>query len=214
MVGKENRSDTQGAVAKYPFAVDDSSIKEVTIPATVQGYPVLEIGNRAFMACNYLETVKINAKIIQISPLAFYNCISLKSINIPNTCTFIGFGAISCITSGESTASGSLAVKFEPNATVSYLGEYAIERKAAIVIFYCGTNPPSLVSNALFYGASSKILFAPSEMKWADVNAIVEESVCLLIQENSEKQKVITCDHSQNLFISYVFLYPFFFVNE
>ena len=49
MVGKENRSDTYVEDCIQPFAVEPgSTIKEVTIPTTIRGYPVLEIGNRAF----------------------------------------------------------------------------------------------------------------------------------------------------------------------
>ena len=214
MVGKENRSDTYVEDCIQPFAVEPgSTIKEVTIPTTIRGYPVLEIGNRAFRACYNLETVRINAKIIQISPLAFYNCANLSSINIPNSCTFVGICAISCIYN-RNTSSGSLAVKFEPNATLNYLGEYAIERKEVIIIFYCGMNPPSVLTNELFFGANYQVLFAPAPMKWANVTAIVDESVCLLMQENSEKQRVITCNHSRTFLLSHVLFFTFFFMNK
>ena len=215
IVGKENRSDTNLKDCFQPFAVESGSkIKDVTIEASIQGYPVLEIGNRAFMACNYLETVKLSSTIIQISSLAFYSCPSLKNINIPNSCKYLGYGAISCINTDWNTVSGSLAVKFEPNATLNYLGEYAIERKEVIIIFYCGMNPPSVLTNELFHGASSKVLFAPASMEWAGVTAIVDESVCLLMQENSEKQKVITCNHSRNVLISHALLFIFSILNE
>ena len=161
-----------------------SNIEEVIIPYKILNYQIVEIGARAFRRCYNLKKVTINAAIKQISSYAFYECHNLISINIPSTCEYIGFAAISCITLDDfSTPSGVISIKFEPNATLKYVDTYGIERKEVIIIFFCGSNPPSVPPDALFYGARIKTIFAPKAMNWGGADAIVDESVCNLMQE-------------------------------
>ena len=165
-------------------AVTDTSITSVTIPEYVQGYPVMEIGSRAFASCLSLSTVTIKAKIRQISSFAFYRCKSLTSINIPPTCEYIGYGAISCIIyPNELTSNGVLTIKFEPNTTVKYIDHFGIERKQVIIIFFCGDTPPVVHDNALFYGASYKVIYTPKPMTWGGVEATVDSSTCITTPE-------------------------------
>ncbi|MBQ2769221.1 MAG: leucine-rich repeat protein [Clostridia bacterium] len=50
---------------------------DIEIPATYKGYPVTEIGERAFYEQVYLESVEISDSIISIGSSAFEYCKSL-----------------------------------------------------------------------------------------------------------------------------------------
>ena len=199
IVGTQNISSTDTSFNAYPNAVPNgSTIEEITIPKEIGGVPVLEIAGRAFRRCFSLKTVVINARLTRINMYAFYECINLTNINIPSSCEVIGHCAISCINNTK-TANGSLAVKFEPNATIKYIGEFGIERKEVIIIFFCGYEPPKVQNRALFYGSTYNVVFAPKQMEWGNTTAIVDESVCLLIQETKERIKIQTC-YSQSFY--------------
>ena len=85
------------------------------IPATIEGYPVVEIGNdslrycrdleyvsipegvtriggRAFEQCNSLETIVIPSTVTSISNYAFTGCMALKDVELPEGLTFLGDG--------------------------------------------------------------------------------------------------------------------------
>ena len=209
LVGSENITSTHTAANMPPNAVSDESITSVTIPEYVHGYPVIEIGSRAFSECYLLRTVTIKAKIRQISNFAFYRCRSLTSINIPPTCEYIGYAAISCIISvGENQAAkGVLTVKFEPNTTVKYIDKYGIERKQVIIIFYCGDTPPEVNDDALFYYSTYKVIYAPKQMTWGGVEATVDENTCLVMTDPVEF-KERTCQRKKTYFLHPL---PFFF---
>ena len=194
IVGTENVSNIERDQIQYPNAVQlGSNIEELVIPTSINGIPILEIAGRAFRKCLSLKTVIINARIKRINMYAFYECISLTNINIPSSCEVIGYGAISCI-NNEETATGSLAVKFEPNSTIKHIDTFGIERKDVIIIFFCGYEPPYVPEKALFYGSTYNVVFAPQAMTWGGAKAIVDESVCLLIEETKENKKIPTCD--------------------
>lgn len=185
LVGTNNESSTDRE-DMTPTAVTETTITSVTIPKTAFGYPVLEIGCKAFASCLSLSTVTIQARIRQINMYAFHRCKSLTSINIPPTCEFIGYAAISCvINDGENgvAATGVLTIKFEPNATIKYIGQYGIEQKQVIIIFFCGDNPPTVPNNALFNGATFKVIYAPKAISWGGVTATVDENACNVISE-------------------------------
>ena len=166
-----------------------SSITTVTIPEKINGKPVLEIGCRAFSKLLKLETVEIKAKLTQINQFAFYGCCSLTNISIPSSVTFIGYGAISAIKSNYNSSDGILTVKFEPNASVAKIKQFAIEKKEHIIIYYCGYHKPEIDNEAIFYGAQTKIVFSPIELNWGGILANPDPSLC---HNNSNKQK-ITC---------------------
>ena len=65
------------------------NVKNLTIPGTINGYKVTQIGNAAFWDCDSLETVKLPTGIKTLGVSAFNDCNNLKSVNIPSGVTTI-----------------------------------------------------------------------------------------------------------------------------
>ena len=66
-------------------AIPSSTVGDVTIPATLGGYPVSEIGNYAFFSCGSITSVAIPEGVETIGKGAFYNCGSLTNVSIPDS---------------------------------------------------------------------------------------------------------------------------------
>ncbi len=72
------------------IAVDfDESKTEVTVPASVNGYPVTEF-RQTFLGCTTLESVTLPEGIVAIGDGMFRGCTALTSVNIPKSVTTIG----------------------------------------------------------------------------------------------------------------------------
>ncbi|NLB60850.1 MAG: leucine-rich repeat protein, partial [Clostridiales bacterium] len=67
----------------------------ITIPNTVQGYPVTAIASSAFSGCSAITEVMIPDSIKTIGASAFAACVGLKSIQIPKSVTSIDSSAFS-----------------------------------------------------------------------------------------------------------------------
>ena len=67
--------------------------KDVVIPASYNGKPVTEIGERAFARCTSLTSVTIPDSVTVIGESAFAGCTSLTSVTIPDSVTVIGESA-------------------------------------------------------------------------------------------------------------------------
>ena len=65
----------------------------VTIPSTIDGKPVTNIGVGAFANCKNLTSVTIPDGVTSIWHYAFQNCTSLTSVTIPGGVTTIGMEA-------------------------------------------------------------------------------------------------------------------------
>ncbi len=72
--------------------VDDYISGKVTIPSTLGGYPVTEIGNKAFYECQYMTGVTIPDSVVTIYGYpngASYNCTKLSSVTFGKGLTTI-----------------------------------------------------------------------------------------------------------------------------
>ena len=63
---------------------------DISIPASIAGYPVVAIGDSAFEKCTKLKSVAIPTGVTAIETEAFYYCSDLISISIPNSISSIG----------------------------------------------------------------------------------------------------------------------------
>lgn len=105
-------------IGEYAF-IDCNFIKNVTIPANIErlsnhmfegcsaletvtlmdsvgsSYKIKSIGNYCFNGCELLKTVTISSSVEEIREGAFYQCISLETINFPSSLTKIAEKAFS-----------------------------------------------------------------------------------------------------------------------
>ena len=90
------------AVSDFQYTVRDGfailtaytgSSKEVEVPATLDGYTVLTIGDRAFSDNPRITSVTIPPTVTSIGWFAFSGCVSLEQINLPATVASISYGA-------------------------------------------------------------------------------------------------------------------------
>lgn len=75
------------------YAVDNQTKGAVTIPSSINGYSVEEIGAVAFEHCKGFTSINIPNSVKSIKLGAFSDCSGLTSINIPNSVTTIGESA-------------------------------------------------------------------------------------------------------------------------
>lgn len=64
----------------------------ITIPSTLGGYPVTNIGYGAFYGCTGLTSIAIPNSVTSIGEGAFEACTGLTSVTLPNSVTGIGAG--------------------------------------------------------------------------------------------------------------------------
>ena len=112
---------------------------DITIPASLGGYTVTTIGDRAFYECNRLTGVTVPEGVVEIGEAAFGFCQKLANVSLPTTVKTIADGAFSdCIKLDGITIPDSVEVIGDlafsncdninevviPNS-VTRLGEYA-----------------------------------------------------------------------------------------
>ena len=90
-MGKNSSVNIPSSVGGYPVReigirafYNDTNIINVTIPEGV-----IHIGVHAFMGCNHLKSISIPDSVSQIDFQAFCQCESLKSVDLPNSLTEI-----------------------------------------------------------------------------------------------------------------------------
>ncbi len=66
------------------------TLTEIVIPKKIDGVTITSIGERAFFLCLSLEAIEIPNSVTSIDYFAFAGCYSLEAIEIPNSVTSIG----------------------------------------------------------------------------------------------------------------------------
>ncbi|MGN1122993.1 MAG: leucine-rich repeat domain-containing protein [Eubacterium sp.] len=143
------------------------SEKDVVIPETIDGLPVVAInqsafyssqitsvvmpdtlktiGKDAFQFCNSLASVKFGNSVESIGDYAFYECIKIKELVLPNSLKTIGVDALVC--------SSSLKYLFIPSGVTS-IGKEGVGFKRLFV--YENENDPftKAIDGFVIYGYS------------------------------------------------------------
>jgi BspA type Leucine rich repeat region (6 copies) len=130
------RSNNQAHIHRYT-----GSGGAVTIPSTINSYPVGSIGDYAFASCISLTSVTIPNSVTSIGMGAFANCPNLASVSIPNSVTSIGSDAFS---NCPSLASVSI-----PNSVTS-IGSDAFSNSALGSVFLSPNLSSSQITQAGF----------------------------------------------------------------
>jgi len=79
VIEHENSSTT------YTAAISITATGDLDIPSSLDGHPVVGIGDKAFYACNKMTSVTIPSGVKDIGFAAFYNCTTLETVNLPNS---------------------------------------------------------------------------------------------------------------------------------
>jgi hypothetical protein len=139
----------------------------------------------------------------------------------------MGVGAISLKTPGGATSPGSLTVFFEPPSCIRFIGDYGIERKEEIIVFFGGAAAPSFSSHP-FFEVSHVFVYSPVSVTFGGVPSIVDPSLSQcsfqsmdlkpLIAHFSQCSEFLTPSSSiirseflRSKFKTYFYFFPFFF---
>ncbi len=87
----------------YTYSLDGSNNATITsytgaggavsIPSTIDGYPVVAIGWGAFYERSTITSISIPNSVITVGDASFYHCINLTSVTFGSGVTYIGDGA-------------------------------------------------------------------------------------------------------------------------
>lgn len=128
----------EGTAGLTYFPLDDGTygvsagqaiyLSEIVIPEKHSGKYVTKITDRAFYNCISLYSITLPNSIVSIGAQAFRDCSSLTSVNIPNSVTSIGDNAFE--------GCDSLSFISIPNSVTS-IGEWAFASSSSSMIICC-----------------------------------------------------------------------------
>jgi hypothetical protein len=107
-----------------------------TIPDTIYGLPVEEIGNGAFAGCTSLTNVVIGTNVTIIGTAAFERCTNLTSVTIPSSVMAIGNYAFANCT--------SLTAVTIPSGLMEIIGNYAFAYCTSLTNVLMGADVTSI----------------------------------------------------------------------
>jgi hypothetical protein len=133
----------------------------VTIPSTIAGLPVIDIGAEAFASCGSLTNVIIGNGLLTIGPLAFGNCTNLTTLAIPASTLNIDASAFGGVPASDGETLGGCirldAVKVDPlNKAYSSLEGVLFNEDQSELLFY----PEGKIGNYVI--PNSVIVIGPS----------------------------------------------------
>ena len=134
-----------GTVTITGYTLCSTNAGDVIIPSTINGLPVIGIGDFAFDGCSSLTSVAIPDSVTIIGHLAFNNCDHLASVNIPESVTSIGDAAFD-----ECSSLTSVTI---PNSVTS-IGDAAFHNCSSLTSVTIGNGVTSIGYGA-FYSCSS-----------------------------------------------------------
>ena len=166
---------------RYESAVEPKPSGDFTIPGTLGGCPVVEIGMCAIQDCNELEKVTVPDTVRKLGDNSFYSCISLSNIELPAGLVEIG-AAVFCNCFNLRTINLPLCLKkigyqAFTTAGLEYLKIPASVEEVGEAVFSSMNGPgfkleldadnPYLVMDdgALYTSAKATLLFWPKNKK-------------------------------------------------
>jgi hypothetical protein len=123
----------------------------VTLPNTINGYPVTSIGDNAFEYNNNLTNLIVGTNVLSLGRNTFAFATNLASVIIPNSVTNIVGGTFYTCTNLVSITLGS---------SIRNVGDSAFANDASLVGLYFEGNAPTFVSlTSVFYGVHGATIY-------------------------------------------------------
>ena len=134
---------------------DNGATGELVIPETIEGNPVISIGDNAFEDCENLTSITIPQSVTSIGIRAFWSCTSLTSITIPESVTSLEDNAF---------AFCSKLTDVTIPEGVTLLGRGAFIRCSSLINISVdeGNINYSSIEGVLFTKSQNNLLFFPS----------------------------------------------------
>ena len=130
-----------------------------SIPATINGLPVIRIADNAFQYQSSLTSVTIPNSVTSIGGSAFKGCTGLTSVTIPNSVTSIGGYTFYGCTGLTNVTIGN---------SVKSIGYDAFYGCSGLQGVYFLGNPPSLGADAFIGATAATVYFNPGTKGWTD----------------------------------------------
>lgn len=134
-----------------------ASTSSISISSTIDGYPILEIGEGAFADCAQLSKIDLSkSKIRSIGSGAFTGCTKLQEIKLPDTLTKIDAGAFYNCT--------SLSTMEMPDS-VTEVGDYAFAYCFSLADITLSNKLTSLPSAMFYYDIGLENVTLPKSIE-------------------------------------------------
>lgn len=141
---------------------------KLVVPSQSTLGPVTIIGTNAFNGNNEIKNVAIEKGITTINTQAFFLCMNLVYISIPETVTLISDHSLRH-GNFEDVADLTFTVVFEGNSMLKQINKRAIGTAKNVRVYYCGQSVPSFGSD-IFYCASSVIVYSSTIKSFCGVS--------------------------------------------
>jgi hypothetical protein len=155
--------------ADYTFTIADGEVTitgytgdggAISIPDTIEGFPVVAIAASAFSDCSSLVEVEISDNVASLGSFAFRNCTNLTSVTFGSNMAAIGSASFfSC---------SSLTSVTLPDS-VSTIGTWAFRDCTSLTHFYCEGDAPGAGTNIFNGSESVTVYYLPGTSGWEEM---------------------------------------------